>query len=40
MAEKVCNQFDNLINTLKKEQSQEMGEEYPWLDNTDKRRYS
>ena len=25
LAEKVCDQFNNLINTLKKEQSQEMG---------------
>ena len=26
LAEKVCSQFNNLINILKKEQSQEMGE--------------
>ena len=35
-AEKVCTQFNNLINTLKKEQSLDMGEKYPWLDNSDK----
>ena len=39
LAEKVCNQFNNLINTLKKEQSQEMREKYPWLNNTDERKY-
>ena len=38
-AEKVCNQFNNLINTLKKEQSWETGEKYPLLDDTDERRY-
>ena len=39
LAEKVCNQFNTLINTQKKEQSQEMGENYPWLYNTDERKY-
>ena len=34
-AEKVCVQFNNLINTIKKEQSLETGEKYPWLDDTD-----
>ena len=29
-AEKVCDQFNNLINILKKEQSLETGEKYPW----------
>ena len=38
-AEKVCEQFNNLINTLKREQSSEMGEKYPWLDETDERKY-
>ena len=33
LAEKVCAQFNNLINTIKKEQSLETGEKYPWLDN-------
>ena len=28
-AEKVCHQFNNLINTLKKEQNLETGEKYP-----------
>ena len=38
-AEKVCTQFNNLINTLKKEQSLDTGEKYPWLDDSDKRKY-
>ena len=33
-AEKVCEQFNNLINTLKGEQSLETGEKDPWLDET------
>ena len=33
------NQFNNLINTLKKEEKIETGERYPWLDKTDKRKY-
>ena len=37
--EKVCDQFNNLINTLKKEQNLEAGEKCPWLDKTDKRKY-
>ena len=37
--ENVCNQFNNLINTLKKEETIETGEKYPWLDNTDERKY-
>ena len=38
-AEEVCNQFNNFINTLKKEQSLDMGEKYPWLDDSDERKY-
>ena len=38
-AEKVCNQFNNLINTLKKEEKIKTGEKYPWLDKTDERKY-
>ena len=38
-AEEVCAQFNNLINTLKKEQRLDTGEKYPWLDNSDKRKY-
>ena len=37
-AEKVCVQFNNLINTIKREQSLETGEKYPWLDDTDERK--
>ena len=28
-----------MINTIKKEQSSKTGEKYPWLDNTDERKY-
>ena len=38
-AEKVCAQFNNLINTIKNEQNLETGEKCPWLDDTDKRKY-
>ena len=38
LVEKVCAQFNNLISTIKKEQ-RETGEKYPWLDNTDERKY-
>ena len=37
-AEEVCDKFNNLINTLKKEQSLDMGEKYPWLENSDERK--
>ena len=30
LAEKVCAQFNNLINTIKRKQSLETGEKYPW----------
>ena len=36
---KVCDQFNYLINTLKKEENLEMGEKYPWLDKMDERKY-
>ena len=39
LAEKVCDQFNNLINTLKKEEKLETGEKYPSLDKTDERKY-
>ena len=38
-AEKVCMQFNNLINTLRKEQSLDTGEKFPWLDHSDERKY-
>ena len=38
-AKKVCDQFNNLINTLKKEQNLETGEKYPWLDKMNERKY-
>ena len=38
-AGEVSNQFNNLMNTLRKEQNLDVGENYPWLDDTDKRKY-
>ena len=38
-ADEVCMQFNNLINTLRKEQKLETGEKFPWLVNSDKRKY-
>ena len=35
----ICAQFNNLINTLRKEQNLDMGEKFPWLDNSDERKY-
>ena len=37
-AENVCNQFNNLINTLKKEEKTDR-KKYPWIDKTDERKY-
>ena len=34
-----CDQFNNLINTLKKEEKLKTGEKYPWLDKMDERKY-
>ena len=39
LADKVCMHFNNLINTLRKEQSLDTGEKFPWLDNSDERKY-
>ena len=39
LVDNVCNWFNNLINTLKKEEKLETGEKYPWLDNTNERKY-
>ena len=38
-AEKLCDQYNNLINTLRKEQNIDTGEKYPWLDDSDERKY-
>ena len=38
-AEKICAQYNNLINTLKKEQNVDTGEKYPWLDDSDDRKH-
>ena len=37
--ENVCDHFNKLMNTLKKEETIETGKDYPWLDKTDKRKY-
>ena len=38
--EKLCENFNNFVNTLKKEREQKLPEEsYPWLDPGDKRKY-
>ena len=37
--DEVCIQFNNLINTLRKEQKLDTGEEFPWLDNSDERKH-
>ena len=34
-----CDQFNRLINTLRKEESLEGTEKYPWLDDSDERKY-
>ena len=38
-AEKLCDQYNNLINALKKEQGIDTGEKYPWLDDSDERKH-
>ena len=38
-AHEVCNQFNRLINTLRKGEGMEGTEKYPWLDDTDERKY-
>ena len=38
-AEKVCDQFNNLINTSEREEKLETGEKCPWLDKIDDRKY-
>ena len=37
--EEVCTQFNNLINTIRKEQKETTEEKYPWLDKSDERKY-
>ena len=38
-SDEVCTQFNNLINTLRKEHKLDTGEKFPWLDNSDERKY-
>ena len=39
LAEKLCDQYNNLINILRKEQSIDTGEKYPWLEDSDERKF-
>ena len=39
LVEKLCDQYNNLINTLKNEQNIDTGEKYPWLDDSDERKH-
>ena len=38
-AYEVCEQFNRLINTLRKEEKMQGTERYPWLDDNDERKY-
>ena len=38
-ANTVCDQFNRLINTLRREEKTEGVEKYPWLDDSDERKY-
>ena len=38
-AHKVCDQFNRLINTLRKEKRMQDTERYPWLDDSDEKKY-
>ena len=38
-AHKICDQFNRLIDTLRKEERIEDTEKYPWLDDSDERKY-
>ena len=38
-ANKVCDQFNRLINTLRNEERMQDTERYPWLDDSDERKY-
>ena len=35
----VCDQFNKLINTLRKEERMKCTERYPWLDDSNERKY-
>ena len=38
LADDVCDQYNILVNLMRKEEEKSEGK-YPWLDNTDKRKY-
>ena len=39
LAEKLCDQYNNLNNTLKKEQNIDTGGKNPWLEDSDERKH-
>ena len=39
LADNLCDQYNNLITTLKKEQTIDTGEKYPWLEDSDQRKH-
>ena len=39
-AETLCDQYNNLINIIRKEQNIDTGEKYLWIDNSDERKGS
>ena len=38
-ANKVCEEFNNMVETVKQEEKGKHKERYPWLDDTDERKY-
>ena len=38
LADDVCNQYNRFVNLMRKEEENSEGK-YPWLDDTDKRKY-
>ena len=38
-ANKVCKEFNNMVEAVKQEEKGKQKERYPWLDNTDERKY-
>ena len=37
--EKLCDQYNHLVNMLKKEENIDTGEKYPWLEDSDERKH-
>ena len=38
-AEKLCKEFNTLVNEIKKEEKEVEKDKYPWLDNSDERKH-